>query len=179
MARLITRSGGVAITCAISPYRDLREKARMDIGRFIEVYIKCPVEECIRRDVKGLYKKALSGEIKNFTGISDPYEEPLSPEIVVQTDRDPPQESVDKIISGLTNLGYLSKEGSSGITQVSIPTYLFLGLEEKMRENSFSDINHYITYLLEEIVKEKEVEDISIEERNMIIARLRDLGYLD
>jgi len=179
VARLITNSGGVAITCAISPYRDLREKARMEIGRFIEVYVRCPVEECIRRDVKGLYKKALSGEIKNFTGISDPYEEPLNPETIVGTHRETPEESLNKIISGLTNLGYLSKEGLSGVTQVSIPKYLISSLEKKMRERSFSDINQYVTYLLKEVIKEEEAEDISVEERDAIIARLKALGSLD
>ena len=179
VARLITNSGGVAITCAISPYRDLREKARMEIGRFIEVYVRCPVEECIRRDVKGLYKKALSGEIKNFTGISDPYEEPLNPETIVGTHRETPEESLNKIISGLTNLGYLSKEGLSGVTQVSIPKYLISSLEKKMRERSFSDINQYVTYLLKEVIKEEEAGDISVEERDAIIARLKALGSLD
>jgi len=179
VARLITNSGGVAITCAISPYRDLREKARMEIGRFIEVYVRCPVEECIRRDVKGLYKKALSGEIKNFTGISDPYEEPLNPETIVGTHRETPEESLNKIISGLTNLGYLSKEGLSGVTQVSIPKYLISSLEKKMRERSFSDINQYVTYLLKEVIKEEEAGEISVEERDAIIARLKALGSLD
>ena len=179
VARLITNSGGVAITCAISPYRDLREKARMEIGRFIEVYVRCPVEECIRRDVKGLYKKALSGEIKNFTGISDPYEEPLNPETIVGTHRETPEESLNKIISGLTNLGYLPKEGLSGVTQVSIPKYLISSLEKKMRERSFSDINQYVTYLLKEVIKEEEAGDISVEERDAIIARLKALGSLD
>ena len=72
--------------------------------------MKCDLEECIRRDVKGLYKKALNGEIKNFTGISDPYEEPLNPEIVVETHKETQEESINKIISGLIDLGYLPKE---------------------------------------------------------------------
>jgi adenylyl-sulfate kinase len=110
VAKVVTRCGAVAITCAISPYRDIRNEARAEIGRFVEVYVKCDLEECIRRDVKGLYKKALSGEIKNFTGISDPYEEPLNPEIVVETHKETHQESVYKIISGLTRLGYIPTE---------------------------------------------------------------------
>jgi adenylylsulfate kinase len=108
VAKVITRCGAVAITCAISPYREVRSEAREEIGRFVEVYVKCDLEECIRRDVKGLYRKALSGEIKNFTGISDPYEEPLNPEIVVETHKETPQESLDKIINGLMVLGYIS-----------------------------------------------------------------------
>jgi adenylylsulfate kinase len=110
VAKVVTRCGAMAITCAISPYREVRNEAREEIGRFVEVYVKCDLEECIRRDVKGLYRKALSGEIKNFTGISDPYEEPLNPEIVVETHKETPQESLDKIINGLTGLGYISGE---------------------------------------------------------------------
>jgi adenylyl-sulfate kinase len=108
VANLVTRCGGVAITCAISPYRQIRDEARKEIGRFIEVYVKCPVEECIKRDVKGLYKKALNGEIKNFTGISDPYEEPHDPEVIVETNIETHEESVGKIIDGLISLGYIS-----------------------------------------------------------------------
>jgi len=107
VANIITRCGAVAITCAISPYKSIREEARKEIGRFVEVFVNCDVDECIKRDVKGLYKKALNGEIKNFTGISDPYEEPSDPEIVVYTAKESEQESVDKIIKGLEDLGYL------------------------------------------------------------------------
>lgn len=109
VARLVTNSGGVAITCAISPYREMRDRARKDIGRFVEVFVDCSLDECIKRDVKGLYKKALSGEIKNFTGVSDPYEEPLNPEITVETHKETHEESVSKIINALTELGYLPK----------------------------------------------------------------------
>ena len=110
VAKIITRCGAVAITCAISPYREIRDEARKEIGRFVEVYVKCSLEECIKRDVKGLYKKALSGEIKNFTGISDPYEAPLNPEIVVETHKETQEESLSKIVSGLIELGYITKE---------------------------------------------------------------------
>ncbi len=110
VAKIVTRCGAVAITCAISPYREIRDEARKEIGRFVEVYVKCPLEECIRRDVKGMYKKALSGEIKNFTGISDPYEEPRNPEIVVETHNETHEESLSKIVNGLIELGYVTKE---------------------------------------------------------------------
>ncbi len=109
VAKVVTRCGAVAITCAISPYREIRDEARKEIGRFVEVYVNCDLEECIKRDVKGLYQKALNGEIKNFTGISDPYEEPLNPEITVLTHKETREESLNKIIDGLTKLGYLSK----------------------------------------------------------------------
>ncbi|MDA2920572.1 adenylyl-sulfate kinase [Desulfobacterota bacterium AH_259_B03_O07] len=109
VASIITRCGAIAITCAISPYRNIREEARKEIGRFVEVYVKCPVEECIKRDIKGLYKKALSGEIPNFTGISDPYEEPLKADIVVETNNETIEESSNKILSYLTKFGYLAE----------------------------------------------------------------------
>lgn len=107
VAHLLTRNGVVAITAAISPYRETRGEARALIKRFVEVYVKCPVEECMKRDVKGLYKKALKGEIQNFTGISDPYEEPLNPEVVVETHKETEEESLNKIIKKLEELGYL------------------------------------------------------------------------
>ncbi len=114
VANIVTRCGGVAITCAISPYREIRNEARREIGRFVEVYVNCLLEECIKRDLKGLYKKALSGEIKNFTGISDPYEEPQNPEIAVETHKETQEESLRKIVSGLIRLGYISEEKPRG-----------------------------------------------------------------
>ena len=107
VAKLLTRVGGVAITAAISPYRELRDKARDEIVNFVEVYVNCPLEVCIRRDVKGLYKKALNGEIPNFTGISDPYEPPLHYDVVVGTDMESPEASLRKILDKLLDLGYL------------------------------------------------------------------------
>ncbi|WP_238134301.1 adenylyl-sulfate kinase [Calderihabitans maritimus] len=119
VARLLARNGVIAIAAAISPYRETREKVREANGDFVEVFVKCPLEECIRRDVKGLYQKALKGEIQQFTGISDPYEEPLNPEIVVETDRQEPEESAVLIISYLEEHGYLEpadriQEGRNG-----------------------------------------------------------------
>ncbi len=108
VAHLLTRNGAVAITAAISPYRAIRDEVRNFIGNFVEVYVKCPLETLIARDVKGLYKKALTGEIKEFTGISDPYEEPLHPEVVVETDRETVEESVEKILSRLQELGLIA-----------------------------------------------------------------------
>jgi len=109
VCKLLTRNGVVAIAAAISPYREVRAEVRRDIGRFVEVYCKCPLEVLIQRDVKGLYRKALAGEIPNFTGISDPYEEPLNPEVVVETDRETPEESVAKILATLEELGYIPR----------------------------------------------------------------------
>ena len=107
LANLLVQNGIVAVTSFISPYRDIRDYARREIGDFIEVYVKCPLEVCFSRDIKGMYKQALVGEIKNFTGISDPYEEPLNPEITVETDREPLDKNVAKIIETAEQLGYL------------------------------------------------------------------------
>ncbi len=107
VCKLLTRNGVVAIGSAISPYQEVRDFIRKDIERFVEVYVKCPLEVLIERDVKGLYKKALDGEIENFTGISDPYEEPLSPEVTVDTSVETPGESIAKIIARLEELAYI------------------------------------------------------------------------
>ena len=102
VANLLSRNGVPVITAAISPYREIRNEARelMD-GRFVEVYAKAPLEVCEERDVKGLYAKARSGEIKEFTGISDPYEPPENPEILVETDKQSPEESAKQILDFL------------------------------------------------------------------------------
>jgi len=107
VAKLLSRVGAVAITAAISPYQKSRDQARSDIEHFVEVYINCPVEECIRRDVKGLYAKAIQGKVQNFTGVSDPYEPPTRSEITVYTDRESPEESLQKILDGLIALRYI------------------------------------------------------------------------
>lgn len=107
VAKLLARNGVVAITAAISPYRETRDYVRADNKDFLEVFVDCPLEECINRDVKGLYKKALAGEIKEFTGVSDPYEAPLNPEVVVNTAVETKEESVQKILAKLATLGYV------------------------------------------------------------------------
>ncbi|MBX6770199.1 MAG: adenylyl-sulfate kinase [Chloroflexi bacterium] len=107
VAHLLSRNGVVVIVAAISPYRSTRAEARALIGRFVEVYVRCPLEELVRRDVKGLYARALRGEIANFTGVSDPYEEPEAPEVIVDTDRQSPAESVGRILAELERRGYV------------------------------------------------------------------------
>ncbi len=100
VADLLSRNGVVAITAAISPYREIRDEARGKMGeRFVEIYVKASVEECARRDVKGLYEKAFKGEIKEFTGVSDPYEPPVDPEIVVDTESETVEESAGKVLA--------------------------------------------------------------------------------
>jgi len=112
VAKLLSRNGVVAITATISPYRATRDAARQEIRSFVEVYVDCPLNVCEQRDVKGLYAKARSGEIAQFTGISDPYEAPEQPEVTVHTDRESVEESVDYILSELRNLGYLPYEAA-------------------------------------------------------------------
>ncbi len=107
VAEVLSRNG-VAVLCAlISPYRETRNKVRERIQNFVEVYVQAPLEEVIRRDVKGLYKKALAGEIKNFTGISDPYEPPENPEVVCNTAEETLEESVQKVVNYLESRGWL------------------------------------------------------------------------
>ncbi len=104
---LLSRNGIVVIVALISPYRIFREYAREQLGRFIEVWVKCSLQTCIERDPKGLYKKALSGEITNFTGIQDPYEEPLDPEAVVDTEKETIEDGIKKILVKLQETGLL------------------------------------------------------------------------
>ncbi|MGE0057878.1 MAG: adenylyl-sulfate kinase [Dehalococcoidia bacterium] len=107
VAHLLTRNGVAVITAAISPYAEIRNQNRELIGDFVEVYAQCSIEELTRRDVKGLYEKALRGEIQNFTGISDPYEAPESPEVVVNTETETVEESMAKILNYLESQGYI------------------------------------------------------------------------
>src|SRR5260221_7511622 len=108
VASLLTRHHVAVITAAISPYASTRYQARQQIGNFLEVYVRCSLDELIRRDVKGLYEKALRGEVAHFTGISDPYEAPEHPEVIVDTDQETVYESVGKVLAALRARGYLA-----------------------------------------------------------------------
>jgi adenylylsulfate kinase len=105
VAKLLSRNGVAVLTSFISPYREMRDRARKETTNFVEIYAKAPLEVCIQRDVKGMYQKAIRGEIKEFTGISDPYEEPLNAEIVLETDKETVDESVRKVLLRLEELG--------------------------------------------------------------------------
>jgi adenylylsulfate kinase len=113
VAHLLQRNGVVVLVAAISPFRETREKARHLIGDFIEVFVAPPLEECIKRDVKGLYAKAIAGEIQQFTGISDPYEEPTAPELRIDTSLGSVDEGAGRILGKLRELGYLEAEGTT------------------------------------------------------------------
>ena len=110
VARLVARSGGIAITAAISPYREVRDEIRAQTPGFVEVFARAPLDTLVERDVKGLYKKAMAGEIANFTGVSDPYEEPLHAEVVCDTSRESLDQSLAKVIDMLERLGHLERE---------------------------------------------------------------------
>jgi adenylylsulfate kinase len=106
VAKLLTRNDVIVLATFVSPYIERRQKTREEIGNFIEVYVKASVEACMERDVKGMYKKALAGEIKNFTGIDDPYEVPTNPELIVDTEKETIEESVQKVLKIMRKLGY-------------------------------------------------------------------------
>lgn len=107
VCRLLARHGVAVIASVISPYREAREYNRAKIGDFVEVYTRCPIEVCEQRDLKGLYQRAKAGELKGFTGVDDPYEPPQNPEVVCRTDQESVDESVEKVLAKLTELGYL------------------------------------------------------------------------
>ncbi|TBR56874.1 adenylyl-sulfate kinase [Westiellopsis prolifica IICB1] len=109
VSHLLTRNGVIVLVSAISPYREIREEIQQRIGNFVEVYVNAPLAVCEARDVKGLYKRARSGEIKGFTGIDDPYEPPLNPDVECRTDRETLSESVAKILRKLEELGICSE----------------------------------------------------------------------
>ncbi len=108
VCKLLSRNGVVAISAAISPYREIRDEVRRQHERFFEVFVRCALEKLVERDVKGLYRKALAGEIRNFTGVSDPYEEPLDPELVIDSSRETVSDSFSRILGRLEELGYIN-----------------------------------------------------------------------
>jgi adenylylsulfate kinase len=107
VAKLLTRNDVIVLATFVSPYIERRQQTREEIGSYVEVYVDASVDECIKRDVKGMYKKALAGEIKNFTGVDDPYEAPPNPEITVYTEKESVDESVQKVLNFLKKNGYL------------------------------------------------------------------------
>jgi adenylylsulfate kinase len=115
VANLLTRHGVIVLVSAISPYREIREEVRGKIGDFVEVFVNAPLNVCEERDVKGLYKRARAGEIKSFTGIDDPYEAPLNPEVECRTDLEELSESINKVLSKLQELGYIPAESAVSV----------------------------------------------------------------
>ena len=129
VCHLLTRNDVVAIAAAISPYKSIRDENRKLIGRFVEVYCKCDIETLKARDPKGLYEKALRGELPNFTGVSDPYEPPAEPEVVVDTAAEDEAVSLDKILRKLEEMGYVPAADERGYTDEEEET-----IKERLRE---------------------------------------------
>jgi len=109
VAKMLTRNNVIVLATFVSPYREQRRNARKEIERFVEVYVRCPVEICMKRDVKGMYQRALEGKIKHFTGVDDPYEEPEHPELIVDTDKETVEDSINKVLDTLTDLEYITR----------------------------------------------------------------------
>ena len=109
LAKMLSRNNVVVLASFVSPYRKQRRRARKEIKNFVEVYVRCPVKICMKRDVKGMYRKALEGKITHFTGVDDPYEEPEDPELIVDTDIESVEESVGKVLQKIEELGYLKE----------------------------------------------------------------------
>src|SRR5574337_1110745 len=177
VAKLLSRNNVCAITAAISPYRSARDEARGEIDRFVEVYVKCPLETCIARDVKGLYRRALAGEISNFTGISDPYEEPLNPEVVVETDQESTEASLGRIVAKLEGLGYLALSQPQETTPVPLPTYLVQKIKARLNGEPRKNPSTYVVEMLSGLLAEDEVVAMTVEQKTLIEARLKALGY--
>jgi len=115
VCQLLSRNDVVAIASVISPYRAIRDEIRAAIGRFVEVHVEAPLEVLAKRDPKGLYRRAMAGEVANFTGVTDPYEPPLRPEVTCHTDgRETPEQSAAKVLARLDQLGYGRAEGDRG-----------------------------------------------------------------
>lgn len=108
LAKMLSRNNVVVLASFVSPYGKQRRKARKEIKKFVEVYVRCPVKICMKRDVKGMYQKALEGKIQHFTGVDDPYEEPEHPELIVDTDIESVEESVGKVLQKIEELGYVT-----------------------------------------------------------------------
>ena len=116
---LISKHGGVAISAAISPYKNIRDEVRAGVAKdatFVEVFVSTPLDECIKRDVKGMYKKALAGEMKNFTGVDDPYEPPVNPELVIDTMQETPAQSAARILAKLEQMALIEPPHDAGYT---------------------------------------------------------------
>jgi adenylylsulfate kinase len=172
---LLTRHGAVTTAAFVSPYRSIRAEIRALIGDFIEVYVKCSLDKCIERDVKGMYKKAIAGEIKNFTGISDPFEEPEKPELIVETDKESEEESLQKILQKMEELGYLQPAAND----VFIPEYLRKDLLQNLTKQNFPDLSTFVIHILSQYVAQNSGgSEISQAEEDAAKDKLKKLGYL-
>jgi adenylyl-sulfate kinase len=179
VARLLARNGVIAIAASSCPSRAIRQEARQEIGAFVEVYLRCPVEVCRSRDAKGRDHRALAGEVGPFPGGGDAYEEPGAPELVIETDREPPEVGVARVAAALHQLGYLSRE-AEGTTRVPIPDYLIRTIEARPGGPSREDAPAYVARLIARaLLEDGECATLTASEKATIESRLKSLGYLD
>ncbi len=172
---LLTKHGAVTTAAFVSPYRSIRDENRRMIGNFVEVYVKCSLEKCIERDVKGMYKKAIAGEIKNFTGVSDPFEEPEHPELVVETDKESEAESLKKVLDKLGELGYLKPAGRD----IALPDYLRQDLVKILASQNFPDLPTFVIHILSNYTAQNSGHgDLSQAEEDAVREKLKKLGYI-
>lgn len=172
---LLTKHGAVTTAAFVSPYRSIRAEIRGMIGNFVEVYVKCALEKCIERDVKGMYKKAIAGEIKNFTGISDPFEEPENPELVIESDRESVDESLKKVMDKLEDLGYLKPSGR----EIAIPDYLRQDLIKILAGQSFPDLSTFVVHILSSYAAQNSAAGgLSQADEDAVREKLKKLGYI-
>jgi adenylyl-sulfate kinase len=172
---LLTRHGAVTTAAFVSPYRSIRAEIREMIGNFVEVYVKCSLDKCIERDVKGMYKKAIAGEIKNFTGISDPFEEPEKPELVIESDKETEDESLKKLLAKLEELGYLQPAGKD----IVIPAYLRQDLVKILASQNFPDLPTFVIHILSNYAAQNGgPADLSPSEEDAVREKLKKLGYI-
>jgi adenylyl-sulfate kinase len=172
---LLTKHGAVTTAAFVSPYRSIRAEIREMIGDFVEVYVKCSLEKCIERDVKGMYKKAIAGEIKNFTGISDPFEEPEKPELVIESDKETEDESLAKLLNKLEELGYLKPAGKDLV----IPDYLRQDLIKSLSQQNFPDLPTFVIHILSNYVAQNCGQgELPKAEEDAVREKLKKLGYI-
>ncbi len=172
---LLTKHGAVTTAAFVSPYRSIRDENRKLIGNFVEVYVKCSLEKCMERDVKGMYKKAIAGEIKNFTGVSDPFEEPEHPELIVETDKENEAESLKKILKKLDELGYLNPAARD----IVIPDYLRHDLVKILAGQNFPDLPTFVIHILSNYAAQNGSQsDLSQAEEDAVREKLKKLGYI-
>jgi len=172
---LLTRHGALTTAAFVSPYRSIRAEIRQMIGNFVEVYVKCSLEKCIERDVKGMYKKAIAGEIKNFTGVSDPFEEPENPELVIESDKESEDESLTKLLNKLEELGYLKPADKD----VVIPDYLRQDLIKILGSQNFPDLPTFVIHILSNYAAQNNAAgELSQSEEDAVREKLKKLGYI-
>jgi len=172
---LLTKHGAVTTAAFVSPYRSIRAEIREMIGNFVEVYVKCSLDKCIERDVKGMYKKAIAGEIKNFTGISDPFEEPEKPELVIESDKETEDESLKRLLAKLEELGYLQPVGKD----IVIPAYLRHDLARILPSQNFPDLPTFVIHILSNYAAQNGgPADLSQSEEDAVREKLKKLGYI-